>query len=226
MICYGPKIIAILAVILFIGMQGQDKQFWIDNFNKYHLTCKESVSGPGSDLRETVVIRKELPSLLKKFGIETMLDAACGDFNWMKEISLPLKKYIGIEVVGELVKINQERYGSDIRKFFVADIETDVLPKVDLILCRDCFIHYDFATTKRIIENFKRSGSKYLLTTTFTRRTSNTDTTMGGFLPLNLQEGPFFFPEPILIINEMVQPPWYYADFSDKSLGLWLLADL
>lgn len=220
------ELLVILMLINFSYVCACDKQLWTDSFNKYRWTSKESVSGPGSDLRETVVIRKELPLLIQKLGIQTMLDAACGDFNWMKEINLPLQKYVGVEVVQELVKINQERYGNDIRNFFVADIETDLLPKVDLILCRDCFIHYDFATTKKIIENFKRSGSKYLLTTTFTRRASNIDISMGGFLPLNLQRSPFFFPEPILIINEMVQPSWYYADFSDKSLGLWLIADL
>ena len=220
------KVTTVLPIMMFLCTQAQEKTFWTESFNKYRWTCKESVSGPGSDLRETAVIREELPLLVKQLGIETILDAACGDFNWMKEIDLPLKKYIGIDVVSELIRINNERFGNNVREFLVADIEIGTLPKVDLIICRDCFIHYDLATTRRIIENFKRSGSTYLLTTTFTRRSSNWNISMGEFLPINLQASPFCFPEPVIIINEKVSPSWYYADFSDKSMGLWRLADL
>lgn len=60
----------------------------------------ESVSGPGSSLQQTRAIRMSLPSLLKTLQVETMLDAPCGDFHWMKEVDLSfLSMYIGADIV-------------------------------------------------------------------------------------------------------------------------------
>jgi len=41
----------------------------------------ESVSGPGSSLKSTAKLRRELPKLLREIGARTLLDAPCGDFN-------------------------------------------------------------------------------------------------------------------------------------------------
>ena len=39
----------------------------------------DSLSGRGSNLEQTTVIRKEIPKLIKKYAFKTMLDAPCGD---------------------------------------------------------------------------------------------------------------------------------------------------
>lgn len=49
----------------------------------------ESRSGAGSTLASTANIRRELPGLVERLNIRTLLDAPCGDFNWMKEVALP-----------------------------------------------------------------------------------------------------------------------------------------
>jgi hypothetical protein len=43
----------------------------------------ETVSGPGSTLERTAKLRRELPILLEEIGARTLLDAPCGDFNWI-----------------------------------------------------------------------------------------------------------------------------------------------
>ena len=48
----------------------------------------ESVSGPGSTLTRTSKLRSELPVFWKEIGARTLLDAPCGDFNWMKDTRL------------------------------------------------------------------------------------------------------------------------------------------
>lgn len=48
----------------------------------------ESLSGPGSNLLETRTIRRDLPRLFAKYGVRSILDVPCGDFNWMKEMDL------------------------------------------------------------------------------------------------------------------------------------------
>ena len=51
---------------------------------------------------------------LRKLGIKTIVDAACGDFNWMRHIVRNSDiKYHGFDVVEELIKKNQRLYGSE-----------------------------------------------------------------------------------------------------------------
>src|SRR6476660_5261354 len=70
----------------------------------------ESASGPGSNLEATAKLRSELPVLLAELGARTLLDAACGDFNWMKETDLRLEHYTGVDVIGDIVVRNQRLY--------------------------------------------------------------------------------------------------------------------
>jgi hypothetical protein len=64
---------------------------------------EETVSGPGSGIERTAELREELPKLLEELRVETLLDAGCGDFHWLRLAELPIKSYIGVEVVPQLV---------------------------------------------------------------------------------------------------------------------------
>lgn len=185
---------------------------------------RESRSGEGSDLVQTAVIRSELPRLLKELNVRFLLDAPCGDWHWMREVDLGVEKYIGTDIVDTLIKKNQIEFGDDKTSFQCMNLAEGELPKVDLIFSRDCLVHLSFADALKIIANFKRSGSKYLLTTTFTERTVNEDLGTGFWRPLNKQLEPFNFPQPIHLINEKCSE--YNDMFTDKCLGLWLLEDI
>ena len=65
-----------------------------------------------------------------------------------------------------------------------------------MILCRDCLVHLPFRHVRRAVRNFKRSGARWLLTTTFCNRQTNDDAAPGAWRPLNLCRDPFRFPEP------------------------------
>lgn len=187
----------------------------------------ESLSGGGSNLINTEVIRSELPKLLFDLGARSLFDIPCGDFNWMKHVNIDSCTYIGADIVEDLIICNNEKFGGDTngrRKFVLIDVTHDPLPTVDLILCRDCLVHFSFEDIFKALNNVKASNSKYLLTTTYTRRTSNKDILTGEWRPLNLQAAPFSFPPPIKIINENYNDGG--SKYSDKSLGLWKIKDL
>lgn len=184
----------------------------------------ESISGRGSDLIQTSAIREQLPLLLKEVNAKSMMDAPCGDFYWMKEVGLNINEYIGVDIVKELIEQNQGRYGNDTRRFVVLDVTKDKLPPVDVVLCRDCLVHFSFKHIWAAVTNLKRSGSKYLLTTTFTNRSANRDITTGNWRPINLELPPFNFPKPIKVINENCTQK--NGEYADKSLGLWMLKDI
>lgn len=185
------------------------KNYWQD---------EETVSGPGSSLARTAVIRTQLPDFLFGLGAESLLDAACGDFNWMRYVSLESLDYTGADIVPELIEHNNRTYARVRRKFVVRDIVSDSLPGADAILCRDCFIHLSFADIMQALANFRASNSAYLLATTHPQIKQNRDIATGGWRSINLSVSPFDFPDPLDSIVENVE--------TGKSLGFWRLADL
>jgi len=196
-------------------------------FNEIYVTnhwgSEVSHSGGGSDLQQTTVIRETLPALLRELGVQSMLDVPCGDFHWMRTLELGVD-YTGADVVAALIAENTAAYTNERRRFALLDIANDTLPRVDLVFCRDLLVHFSFADALRALANLKRSGSTWLLTTTFTNRTNNVDITTGEWRPINLQLPPFDFPPPQRMINENCTE--FGTDWADKSLGLWRLVDL
>jgi SAM-dependent methyltransferase len=185
---------------------------------------EESVSGPGSNLARTAKLRHELPSLLAEIKTRTLLDAPCGDFNWLQHTQLNVDEYIGVDVVPELITRNQKLYANNQTRFAVLDLTRDKLPRADVILCRDCLIHFSYRHIAAAIRNFKRSGSTYLLTNSYPLWQANTNIRTGDFRPLNLALPPFNFPPPLKQIDEKL--PEEQEQFFGKILGLWKLPDL
>jgi hypothetical protein len=185
------------------------KNFWAD---------PESVSGRGSTLGHTEVIRRTLRTLLESIEAKSLLDAPCGDFNWMRYVDLGEIEYLGADVVPELIAHNRRAYETHGRSFVVLDITSDQLPQVDIILCRDCLIHFSSKHIHAAIANFKRSNSRYLLATTHAGVSENREIRSGDRRSVNLELPPFNFPPPLQLITE--------DEELGKHLGLWPLASL
>ncbi|NBW65855.1 class I SAM-dependent methyltransferase [bacterium] len=183
-----------------------------------------SVSGPGSELGQTAMIREAIPALLAAHGVGSILDAPCGDFNWMQHVPLTGIHYTGVDIVPALIARNRASYGAADRTFVLGDIVEGALPTADLIFCRDCLVHLSYDETRRALDNFRRSGATWLLTTTFTSTRANHDIVTGDWRPIMLQQAPYGFPEPVALINEGCTE--FDGRYPDKSLGLWRLADL
>ncbi|MFC1841573.1 class I SAM-dependent methyltransferase [Candidatus Dependentiae bacterium] len=181
----------------------------------------ETVSGSGSLLKNTNNIRECIPHIIKRYNITSILDIPCGDFNWMKAVDLEGVQYIGADIVLDLINKNQSLYGDSNKIFFHLDATKDPLPKADMILCRDLFLHIPIKEVMNCVVNFKKSGAKYLLVNTYLDETKNKDKeTSGSWRHLNLQIEPFNFPEPIEAIKEGVHSNY------KKCLALWCLDDI
>ncbi len=189
-----------------------------------HWSGRDSVSGEGAGRDQTRRIEAAIPALISDLGIRTLLDAPCGDFSWMQYVDLGECRYIGGDIVPELIQQNRERHTSAARTFTVLDLTSDPLPSADLILCRDCLVHLSYADIFSALRNIVASGTDYLLTTTFPDCPENEDITTGDWRLLNLERAPFNFPPPSYLINEGCTEG--NGRFRDKSLGLWRVADL
>jgi len=189
-------------------------------YNKNHWKSSESISGTGSEIKQTESLINDLDKLMTDMNITSVLDIPCGDFTWMQNVDLSKIDYVGADIVEDIIVNNRkqfkERKGL---KFIVLNLITDPLPKNDLIIVRDCLVHFSYEDIICAIKNIKSSGSNYLLTTTFTNYRLNHDIATGDWRPLNLQEKPFNLSSPLVVINENCTE--FKGKYSDKSMALW-----
>jgi hypothetical protein len=161
-----------------------------------------------------------LPNVLDVLGVRTLVDAPCGDMNWMRHLKYSFKRFIGIDAVPSIVdRLKQESFPDEYH-FQTGNIVTDILPQADALFCRDCLVHLPFADIHNALRLWKLAGFKHVMATTFTRHTQNTDCQIGGWRTLNLQAAPFFLPDPAHIVPDN---EGFGEDLNDKAIGVWIL---
>ena len=153
------------------------------------------------NLNNTKNIRKELIKLIQKYNIKFFLDIPCGDFNWIKNIINKDIKYIGGDIVKELIDRNNKKFSQTNVQFIEFDILRNRLPSADILLCRDCLIHFSYKNIKKFLNNFVNSEIEYLLITSYESNRNNSEQNYeiddGDFRPLFLMKRPFNLPEPL-----------------------------
>lgn len=194
-------------------------------FNTNRWKSLETKSGPGSEIIQTENIRKYLPKIISDFNIDTILDAPCGDFNWMKKLQIwkYVKQYTGYDIVEKIIEQNSALFTRDNVHFECKNIVCDELEKADLIICRECLVHLQIQDIIDSLNNFKRSGSKYLLLTNYSNITVNKETYDGHWRALNFEIEPFNFPTPLCTISEEYTKD---GSFPGKNICLWKISDL
>jgi len=176
---------------------------------------EESVSGPSSTLDYTETMRKVLAGLLRALDCRTLLDAPCGDLNWIKATDLDGITYIGGDIAPSLVADLRARHpGTDVRRI---DITAPPLPSADFWLCRDVLFHLSLADILLVLVNFIKSDITYFCTSHFLEVDDNPDVPSSPttFRPVNLCKPPFGLPG----------PDYYFRDYPDwhppRGLAVW-----
>ena len=184
-----------------------------------------SRSGLGSERDATSDLRAALPAFLAHHKAQSLLDIPCGDFNWLSTLDLRLP-YTGADIVPAIVEANERTFGGpgSGRRFLRLDLTRDPLPYADVVLCRDCLVHLSFANIAHALANVRRSGARYLLTTTFLDHQENVDIEDGDWRILNLQRAPFNLPAPVDVLIEGCREG--DGAYADKALGLWDVTSL
>jgi SAM-dependent methyltransferase len=180
---------------------------------------EESISGPGSTMNATRLIRAALPAVLARLNIRTIVDAPCGDGAWMRLLDYEFDDYLGVDIVPEIIEPLQKEATST-RRYMLGDIVADVLPTADAVFCRDCLVHLTYELGLRAVANFRKAGFRYVFLTTYPGL-ENRDIPLGRWRRLNMEGPPFNFPPPLALISER-RPG--HEDV--KSMGVWRAADL
>ncbi len=176
-----------------------------------------TLSGDGSQLCTTETVRRELPVIFKKYGIKSVTDAPCGDFFWMQYVDLGGIDYIGYDAIDEIVAANITKFERSGVHFEQLDILNNIVRQSDLIICRDFLFHISNADICNVLANFKKSGSTYLLSTTFTYITVNKDKSSDDYdsRPINLMVEPLNLGQPIYSFVEE------HPECRHRSMSLW-----
>ncbi len=201
---------------IYYGLFKGKESLFTDYYRINNWGDPESGSGYGSTVSYTEPLRTSLPDLFDKIGAQKVLDAPCGDMNWFKHILKTASfEYIGADIVQSLILEHQKNFTNDNITFLHLDITKEPLPNADIWLCRDCLIHFSNKDIKRALTQFIDSSITYLLTTSYTESTANTNILTGEHRFLNLELPPFNFPKPDLYIDDWIE------GFEVKKLGLW-----
>jgi hypothetical protein len=175
--------------------------------------------GPGSTMKYTENLRKNIVPLINKHEIKSMLDLPCGDFSWMSTTNITEElDYIGADIVEELIKQNKNKYPNV--NFKVLDLTTDKLPKVDLLFCRDCLLHLSFKDIDKAFTNMSESGIKYvLLSNWYEDAQNNSDIKTGSNRYLDFINSPYNFGEGLDYIDDWI------PGFPKRRMILWSVED-
>lgn len=172
----------------------------------------ETRSGSGSTAANTLELSQQLRGFIQSNKITPMLDAPCGDCNWIALNEFFNLRYLGIDIVRDLISSNVSKFESPQVKFETRDLSKSWPASFfELVLMRDLLVHLTFQDSFRILSNFCRSESTFIAVTSFSRVTENvniryphkseTENTL-SWRPLNMRIAPFNFPAPFHVINE------------------------
>ena len=181
-----------------------------------------SVSGHGSNINtdQSKNLIKCLLNFFDKYQIKSVLDMPCGDFLWMNEIMKKnnVLKYLGIDIVDEIIKNNTKLYENEKIKFKTFDIiNFKTVENFDLVLMRDFFIHNRNSDIKQILINLKHMNIKYFAFENY-NILKNTDVTTGKHRKINLKLQPFNLGEPIYYFKDYEVDKYIYF-YNKNSLS-------
>jgi hypothetical protein len=177
----------------------------------------ETGCGAGSTFDNTQNVREQLPRLLSQLRVMKLLDAPCGDGNWMSRTDLYGIEYIGADydqVHCAWTKARESqpsKFRPHSKTVVKLDICRNALPPADLMLCRDFLQHLPNVDVSTVLNNFRASGIVWLLATSHDNEKNDDIPERGMFRPLNLTVAPFNFPAPQRSI----------PDGDGRMLGLW-----
>lgn len=177
-----------------------------------------SWDGPGSSLDGTEGLRDALSAMLHRLGVTTMLDMACGDWNWMRLVDLGSIEYTGWDV--DPGRIERCRHRIGIGDFTAIDrpnvhfeqinaltVDENMLSEWDLVLARDFFAHLPNNYVLEIVQKLRHGNNQWLLASTYPTATNDftydpSKYAWNGYMehPVNLSAEPFN-----LHIKEMIE---------------------
>jgi len=145
-------------------------------------------SGHGSLPATTISYRNILIDVIKSNDIKTVLDYGCGDWQFSKLIDWNnlVDSYLGVDIVPSVIEKIQV-YANDKIKFELLTPDW-TFPQVDLIICKDVFMHLPNSMISDLLDKMKPS-SKFMLITN--NHGGNSEGILGDCRGINMKHPPW-----------------------------------
>ncbi|KAG7671447.1 hypothetical protein Ndes2526B_g09397 [Nannochloris sp. 'desiccata'] len=185
---------------------GQVENVFHDIYNSSIWGDYGNGSGEGSTIEMTKRTRLAVELLVTRYKVNALLDAPCGAMAWMPIVIQRLRqfnprlKYCGVDVVLSVIEKNKLKHQQ--LEFLRVDIAQEKLPTgFDMIWSRDALQHLSYELIIGALENFGRSGVKYVAVGSYKAGT-NRNIPTGGYFDIDLTQFPFNLDGPIDVLDE------------------------
>lgn len=137
------------------GMSEDDMLRKMEPGEGWTTKLQQGDCGIGSEMMNTVEVRRALPNLMREHELTSIADVGAGDRNWMQHTNFPSPmSYDAFDLIPRHKVVAQ------------LDCTTEPLPQgYDLILCRFVLNHLSPRLARDTLRLFQGSGSRYLLMT-------------------------------------------------------------
>lgn len=180
----------------------------------------------GSTWQSTRQTAPALTRLLADLGVQSLVDVPCGIGDWVVHCLPEGCRYIGLDIRASSIEYRLGKNEVSHHHFERFNILESVPPRADAVLFRDLAIHLSNGENMIAINHLKRSGSRWLIASTFTDR-ENEDLKGNTFRNVNLERAPYGFPPPERSIRDPVLVDGVPKETAlDRTLGLWPLSVL
>lgn len=196
-----------LALVSSFTMMGPDLLFKNE--------AEPKINGSGTSLWKNAAFSNQLVSVFKELKINTINDVLSKEEGPRQD--LEIEHYLGVCPSNELADKLNVQFGSKKVQFNAIDVTKDMLPHADLILCDGTLNHFTNAQIRAACVLFKKSRTRYLLTTHYPNEIKNHKGKPGEYRHINFELAPFHFPKPLLVIK---------VPEADYSFALWDIKDL
>jgi hypothetical protein len=142
----------------------------------------------------------------------------------MQHVDLAGIEYLGGDIVPDLIEANRRAHARPGVAFQIIDLISGPVPKADLVFMRDCLVHLSNDHVRAALSNIAKSGSTWILTTTFPDGVANEDILTGEWRALDLTKPPFELPQPECLFAE--GQAHLKGQKGKKMMGLWRIANL
>lgn len=167
--------------------------------------------------------------------VNSILEIQCGDgydIENCKALQDPNLKYIGVNVVDEIIQDNRQYFREEKNKLFmILDASNEPLPKCDLAICSGMMEYIPIANIWSLIENIRNSGAKYVAFDYYHTKINDIEINSDIKIEndnkkqkiesikrsINLTMAPFYFPMPEIL---------FPTNDINKSMCLYKISDI
>jgi trans-aconitate methyltransferase len=177
----------------------------VETFSKiYAQDIWNGGSGPGSTPEATVPYRELIQKHINSSHVSKVVDLGCGDWQFSQFLDWSNVKYLGVDIVENVIQENRRRFEAKNIEFIKSDLVDFIPSECDLIISKDVLQHLSNSSIKKIFKNLRGTKAQIIVTNDVILDSTlrNSDTRDGGYRPLDLSLPPFqFSTEPLLEWN-------------------------